>query len=251
MNQQNTQAPVALITGGAKRIGRVIVTQLHQAGYEVVIHYHHSATTAEQLSAELNKKRNESALMLQANLTSKEETDGIIYQAHQWKNRLDVLVNNASVFFPTATTACEEKDWDTLFTVNAKAPFKLSINAYPFLAKTQGSIINITDIHADYPFKGYAIYCQSKAALAAQTKALAREFAPKVRVNAVAPGAICWPEGESSLSKAQQMTIMKQTPMQTNGQPLDIAKAVLCLIANDFITGETIHVDGGRRLASF
>lgn len=243
MNQENKQdAPVVLVTGAAKRIGAVIAQYLHKAGFRVVVHCHQSQAAAKNLTDAMNQLRSDSATLLTADLCRPDLAVQLITDTLNWAGRLDLLVNNASLF------TRNEADWDAMFTLNVKAPFVLSNAAFPHLAKTQGSIINITDIHADKPLKDYAIYCQSKAALKMQTKALAREFAPNVRVNAVAPGAIMWPEKGNQLSEKQQQAIINKTLLKRHGNPLYIAQAVLALTNNVYITGQTVRVDGGRGL---
>lgn len=236
--------PTALITGASRRIGAAIATYLHQSGFRVLIHCHQSFDSALALAHVLNEKRTNTARVLSVDLSVKESAVELIHDTIDWARRLDVLVNNASVF------SRHEADWDRMFVTNVKAPFWLSHAAYPYLVKTQGTIINITDTHAQTPLKGYAMYCQTKAALAMQTKALASEFAPDIRVNAVAPGAIAWPEGDNSLSQKQQQAILAQTALHCHGTPLFIAKAVFALVDNPFITGQTLPVDGGRYILS-
>lgn len=248
MNPLNTQAPVALITGSARRIGATIAEYLHGAGYQVVIHYRHAKEDACALTQRLNQARLNSAFALCGDLTHPGVCEKLVQETIAWAKRLDLLVNNASLFLRTDITKPDEQDWHNLFMTNVHAPFWLSKSAYPYLAEQKGCIINITDLHATKPLKDYAIYCQSKAAFAMQTKVLAREFAPNVRVNAVAPGAIAWPEGENQLSKAIQEKIIAQTPLKKHGEPLYIAQALLALAQNPFVTGETLHVDGGRHL---
>ncbi len=204
MNQSDIQAPVALITGAARRIGAAIASYLHQAGYRIIIHYHHSDSEAHDLAQALNQQRTNSALTLVADLCQPNAADMLIANTIDWAGKLNLLVNNASIFMRTDPGAADIIAWDKLFNTNVKAPFLLSQAAFPYLAAQHGAIINITDAHADKPLKDYAVYCQTKAALNMQTKALAREFAPNVRVNAVAPGAIAWPEGENALSSVRQ-----------------------------------------------
>ena len=249
MKHGNKQANrVALITGAARRIGASIAFHLHQAGFNVIIHCHHSRQDAEKIALELNALRPHSALVIAADLTIKSEAIGLITQTLAWSQQLDLLVNNASLFYSTPQDTINDQQWESLFTVNVKAPFWLSTTARPFLAAKLGSIVNITDIHADKPLKGYSVYCQSKAALAMQTLALAREFAPEVRVNAVAPGAIIWPEAANALNHDQQQKIIAKTPLKQHGDPIYIAQAVLALAENPFITGQTLRVDGGRSI---
>lgn len=242
MNQDNKQdLPVALVTGAARRIGAVIVRHLHHAGFRVMIHCHQSHDAANALAQELNHLRADSARVFSADLSLTHTSPQLIEALIQWTGRLDLLVNNASIFVRD-----DGADWDGVFTINVKAHWLLSNAAHPYLAATQGSIVNITDIHAEQPLKGYAIYCQSKAAFAMQTKALAREFAPDVRVNAIAPGAITWPEQGNALSETLQREIIAKTWLKQHGNPMFIAQAVLALAENLFITGQILRVDGGR-----
>ena len=246
MNQENKQAGgVAPVTGAARRIGETIVRHLHQAGFDVVIHCHQSLACANILAEELNALRPLSACVLTADLRNEDEARGLIKTCIQWKHRLDLLVNNASVFIKTSA---DKSLWDELMTLNVKAPFWLSEEAFDALKAHKGSIINITDIHAEKPLKAYSMYCQTKAALKMQTEAFARDYAPDVRVNAVAPGAILWPEKDNHLSDAIKVQIINETPLKRHGDPKWIAQAVCFLAKNQFITGQTLRVDGGRSL---
>lgn len=247
MNQLDTQeAKTALITGAAQRIGAAIARYLHQKGFKVIIHCHRSLNAAKKLSHELNQERCDSAFVIKQDLCAKNAAAKLIQNSLQCSGRLDVLVNNASVFIRTPLNGFDENSWNQLFACNVKAPFLLSLNARPYLAATKGVIINITDIHGQKPLKDYAVYCQSKAALTMQTQALAREFAPDIRINAVAPGAICWPEKDNELSLEQRQRIIDKTPLKKHGHPLYIAQAVFALIDNAFISGQVLPVDGGR-----
>ncbi|MBL7481729.1 pteridine reductase [Legionella bononiensis] len=249
MNQNNKQeAKVALITGGARRVGAAIVKKLHGAGYKVVIHCRFSLNDAHALAVELNTKRVDSAFVLQRELTEEHAAFEMITTVSEWAGRLDLLVNSASVFIRNDSETFNEEDWQKLFDTNVKTPFLLSLAARPLLSKHFGAIINVTDIHAQKPLKGYSLYCQSKAALEMQTRSLAREFAPAIRVNAVAPGAIAWPEEANSLSVKEQQNIIDKTPLKCHGDPEFIAQAVLALAENPFITGQILNVDGGRSL---
>lgn len=244
MNHGNKQVSrVALVTGAARRIGAAIAVRLHQAGFHVIIHCHRSEEPARVLTAQLNHLRANSALVLVADLLIKSSALALIPSAIEWAGRLDLLVNNASIF---RRDSDNEADWDDLFLTNTRAPFWLSHAAYPYLAAQEGAIINLTDIHAEKPLKGYSVYCQSKAALALQTKALALKFAPKVRVNAIAPGAIAWPEDTNKIDQDIQTKIIKSTPLKRHGDPAFIAEALLNIALNPFITGQTLNVDGGR-----
>lgn len=249
MNQANKQAArAAIITGAGRRIGAAIARHLHQSGFRVIIHCHLSQLEAEAQANEMNAQRTDSALVISANLSLKKNAEILVKESMAWAGRLDLLVNNASLFATTPNDVFDEVLWDNLFTMNVKVPFWLSHRAYPYLKQQRGSIINLTDIHAHHPLKGHSIYCQTKASLAMQTKSLAREFAPHVRVNAIAPGAIAWPEHENKLSIGQQEKIIAKTPLKQHGNPAYIAQAVLALADNPFITGQTLAVDGGRGL---
>ncbi|BCA97025.1 pteridine reductase [Legionella antarctica] len=249
MNQANKQeAKVALVTGGARRIGAAIVKKLHESGYKVVIHCRRTLDDAHALAVQLNNLRVDSAFILPGELTEHEASQVMMTTIIDWAGRLDLLVNNAAVFMRTEDHSLNPKDWQTLFDTNVKAPYLLSLAAYPFLKAQQGAIVNITDIHAEKPLKGYSVYCQSKAALKMQTETLAREFAPEVRVNAVAPGATIWPEDANALNEAEKEKIIANTPLKTHGKPEYIAQAILALAQNPFITGQTLKVDGGRSL---
>lgn len=249
MNPANKQEEkVALVTGGARRIGAAIVKKLHAAGYKVVIHCRFSLAEAHALASELNDKRIDSAFVLKRELTEKDAATEIINTVNDWAGRLDLLVNNASVFMRTELDSFNETDWTILFDTHVKAPFLLSLAARPLLKEHFGAIINLTDIHAERPLKDYSVYCQSKAALEMQTKALAREFAPEIRVNAIAPGSTLWPEHHNSLDVAKQQEILDKTLLKNHGDPACIGQAVLALAENPFITGQILKVDGGRSL---
>ena len=227
---------VALITGGARRIGATIASYLHDYGFNIVIHCHHSQETATHLSKTLNSKRENSAKVVVANLNNVDSIHTLVADSLAFYNRLDVVINNASVFIKDKDT----KEFTEMLAVNLQAPYWLNKFAYPYLQAVKGSIVNITDTHAHKPLKEYSAYCQ--------TKSLALEFAPDVRVNAVAPGATLWPEGLNTLSNSKMQTIISKTPLKRHGDPLYIAKAVFSLIDNDFITGQEIVVDGGRNI---
>ena len=250
MNSKKTQVcGTALVTGAARRIGAAIATMLHDAGYDVVIHAHQSLNAAHALAAVLNAKRRDSACVCVADLSLKNAAVDLIQQAIAWRQRLDVLINNASCFIQTPIGAVDEAVWDTLWAVNTKAPFYLSEAAHAALVQSDnGNIINMTDIHAEKPLRDYIAYTQTKAALKLQTESLAREYAPNIRVNAVAPGAIVLPEGDNALDSVQQAHILSKTPLGRWGAPEWVAKAVLDLITNNYMTGQTLRVDGGRSI---
>jgi len=249
VNQDNKQANrVVLVTGAARRVGAAVAEACHAAGFRVAIHCRHSLTEAHELAAKLNALRPDSAAVFPADLADPAIAPLLIEHVLDWTGRLDLLVNNASLFFRTDYNSMNMDDWHSLFTVNVQTPFALSIAARPALAAQQGSIVNITDIHAERPLKGYSVYCQSKAALMMQTRSLAREFAPDVRVNAVAPGSVAWPEQDNALSADIQKTIIASTPLKRHGTPEYIAQAVLALAENTFVTGQILNVDGGRSI---
>lgn len=240
---------VALVTGSARRIGAGIAQHCHQLGYNVIIHANTSVDAAEQLAAELNQQRPDSAVVLLADLRELSACQRLIEQAVTAWGRLDVLVNNASVFFPTSAATATEADWQLLLDINVKAPTFLAQLAYPELKKQGGCVVNLLDVHADNPLKGYSIYSISKAALQMATKALAQEFGPDVRVNAVAPGNILWPEGEANaLSDDKKQVLVQRNYLHRQGSVAEVAEAVGFLIQRaGFTTGEVIAVAGGRR----
>ncbi len=247
MNQAKIQdRGVALVTGGARRIGETLVRTLHAKGFDVVIHCHHSISEAGVLTDELNHTRHKSACVVEADLAKTDVLKALIDEACAWQGRLDVLINNASLFVKTVPGELDDALWEKLWSINVKAPYYLSEYAHKALVKAKGTIINITDIHADKLLKDYEVYVQTKAALKMQTKALARAYAPSVRVNAVAPGAILWPEVDNAFYKALQENIIAKTPLKCHGTPEWIADAVMSLVLNPFITGQTLRVDGGR-----
>ncbi|KKO49807.1 pteridine reductase [Arsukibacterium sp. MJ3] len=243
-----SQAPVALVTGSAKRLGRQIICQLHQAGYRVIIHYNQSADDAYSLADSLNQQRPESAVTLQANLLDMPSLTQLAAQALACFNRLDVLVNNASSFYSTPLATASLSDWDDLFGSNVKAPYFLAQALAPELAKQHGCIINMVDIHAKQPLQEHSVYCMAKAALLMMTKSLARELAPTIRVNGIAPGAILWPSQQ--LADTDKAAILQQIPLQRTGTPEDIANTVLFLLQSPYISGQIITVDGGRSLGT-
>lgn len=240
-------SPVVLITGAARRVGAEIARTLHAAGASVVLHYRASATEAERLAADLNVRREKSALAIRHDLRDSDDLPQLVAAAVAHFGRLDALVNNASSFFPTPVGSIDEKAWDDLIGSNLKGPLFLSQAAAPHLARTHGCIVNITDIHAERPLKGYPLYCAAKAGLLGLTRALALELGPTVRVNAVAPGAIEWPENATDFPPDEQQAIVEHTLLKRVGSPGDIARTVKFLILDaPYITGQVINVDGGR-----
>jgi pteridine reductase len=244
------QDKVVLITGGAKRVGAAICRRLHAAGARLMLHYRSSAGEARLLQAELNRARADSVALIQADLLDIAKLPSIVEQTVLRFGRLDALVNNASSFFTTTMGEIEPAQWDNLMGTNVRAPLFLAQAAAAPLRRSQGAIVNITDIHAERPLKHYLVYSTAKAALSGLTRALARELAPEVRVNAVAPGPILWPEADDSFDEVSRQRIISHTPLKREGEPDDVARAVHFLLAEaPYVTGETIAVDGGRGIA--
>jgi pteridine reductase len=234
----------ALITGGAQRIGAQIAQTLHDNGFNVIIHYRHSKQAAEALAQALNAQRSDSALIIQAELSSLKDIQALSQSIDQ----LDVLVNNASVFYPTPVDETDRDTWHNIMDTNVMAPFFLSQSLTNTLRKTSGCIINIIDIHAERPLKNHAIYNISKAGIAMMTKSLAKELAPEIRVCGVSPGSILWPENEASLTDEQKNKMLNKIALGKQGSATDIANTVLFLANSAYITGQIISVDGGRTL---
>jgi pteridine reductase len=240
-------APVVLITGAAKRIGRSIARRMHARGFSIAIHHRSSTAEAEQLKEELEQLRSDSTLVLQAELAEFDRLPEMIAKTVGKFGRLDALVNNASGFFPTPIGTTQDSDWQKLFAANAWAPFFLSQAATPHLLASKGSIVNIVDIYAERALKDHTVYCMAKAALAMMTQSLAKELAPNVRVNGIAPGAIMWPD--AGKSDADKNIILANTALQRAGNPEEIAEVVRWLIEDaSYCTGEIVRVDGGRHL---
>jgi pteridine reductase len=241
------QGKVVLISGGAKRVGAAICRRLHEAGANLMIHYRSSVTEAEALCDELNRNRPDSAALVQADLHDVERLPELVAATMKHYGRLDVLINNASSFYPTAVGEIGEKDWHDLLGTNLKAPLFLSQAAAEPLRHSHGCIVNITDIHAERPMKSYVVYSIAKAGLVALTKSLAHELGPEVRVNAVAPGPIMWPEEDPTFDDQERRRIVAHTLLKREGSPDDIARAVLFLVKDaPYITGTILPVDGGR-----
>ena len=239
------QGKVVLVTGAARRIGAAIARRLHAAGANVVIHYRGAESDAMRLEAELNGARADSALKVKGDLLAPVAPQALVGAAlERWK-RLDLLVNNASAFYPTPVGEIEAGHWEELVGSNLRAPLFLAQAAAPHLAAAGGSIVNIADIHAERPLKGYLVYSVSKSGIVALTHALALELAPAVRVNAVAPGAIAWPE-DGQFAPGERERILATTPLARTGTPQDVAQAVHFLATAPFVTGHVLAVDGGR-----
>jgi len=247
MPEQTLNDKVILVTGAARRIGAAIVTCLHENGARVAIHYRGSGDEAEDLANRLNGVRAHSAMAVQSDLMDVDSLPLLISNVFDWGGRLDGLVNNASSFYPTPIGNIDEEQWDELIGSNLKAPLFLSQAAASHLRDSSGAIVNIVDIHADRPLNDHSVYGSAKAGLAMLTRSLAKDLAPDVRVNGVAPGAILWPE--NGMEESIQQSILDQIPLKRPGTPEDIAGCVLYLLRDaTYITGQIIPVDGGRSI---
>ena len=244
---ESLDGKVALVTGGARRVGAAIARRLHAAGASVLIHYRDSEADADAILGELNGRRPKSAASVKAELLAPIAPRALVSAALDSFGRLDLLVNNASSFFPIGIGAVEPSHWEELIGSNLRAPLFICQEAAPELAKNAGAIVNIVDIHADRPLKGYPVYSIAKGGLAAMTRSLAIELAPKVRVNGVSPGAIAWPE-DGQFDPAERQRIVATTPLARVGAPEDIAQAVHFLACATYVTGQIIAVDGGRSI---
>jgi len=239
-----------LVTGAAKRVGRSIARELHAAGANILIHYRTAVGDAEAICTELNALRSGSALCQQADLLDVDALSELVNKTVAHFGRLDALVNNASTFFATPLGRIDQAAWDDLIGSNLKAPLFLTQAAAPYLKAAHGAVVNITDIHAERPLAGYPLYCAAKAGLLGLTRALAIDLAPDIRVNAVAPGPILWPDDngiEGGFDQQTRERIVAHTLLKHEGSPNDIARTVRFLL-NDapYITGQVINVDGGR-----
>ena len=240
--------PVALVTGAARRIGAAIVRTLHASGYDIALHYRDSAEQAQALAAELERARAGSTLLLQADLAEFDRLPELVARCIGRFGHLDALVNNASTFTPTPIGTATPAQWDALFASNARAPFFLAQAAAPHLRATRGAIVNLADLYAERPLREHTLYCMAKAALLMMTRSLALELGPEVRVNAVSPGAILWPEDRSDT--AAQQAMLARTPLGRTGTPEEVAQAVHWLLRDaHYSTGQVLHLDGGRMLA--
>lgn len=243
------QGKVMLVTGGGKRVGAAICRRLHAAGATIALHYRASATEAQALQDELNEARPESAAAFSADLLDMAALQQMVRQVIARFGRLDALVNNASSFYATPLADVDEQQWHDLLGTNLRAPLFLAQAAADELRRRHGCIVNIVDIHAERPMHGHLLYSVAKAGLVALTRGLAQEMAPQVRVNAVAPGVILWPENGEWEDSLQQRKIVAHTLLKREGEPDDIAKTVAFLIKDaPYITGQVIAVDGGRSI---
>jgi pteridine reductase len=238
---------VALITGAARRIGAAIACTLHAEGADVAIHYRESGDAANAVAEDLNAMRADSAATFAADLNDLASLNHLVDDVRAWRSRLDILVNNASSFYPTPVGEITEDQWDDLIGTNLKAPLFLSQAALPALRQARGVIINIVDIHSQRPLRNHTVYGLAKAGLAMLTRSLAKDLAPEVRVNGVSPGAILWPE--NGMSGATKDAILEQVPLGRPGTPDDVANAVLFMAKDaNYVTGQIIAIDGGRSI---
>lgn len=238
-------APVVLITGAAQRLGAGMAKHFHQHGYSVVISYQNSEQAAQNLVNELNQQRRQSAYAMPLNLGDSASFKGFAKQLESQVGRLDVLINNASAFYPTPFEQSMDSQWAELIDVNVKAAYFLSQTLHTQLSANNGCIINMVDIYAQKPLKNHPIYSISKAAMAMLTQSLALELAPAIRVNGISPGAILWPENSNP---EWEQSLLEKIPLQTVGSIEAIAKTAYLLADNHYITGQIIAVDGGRSL---
>jgi pteridine reductase len=240
--------PVALITGGAKRVGAVIARTLHAAGYDLALHCRHSMDEAAALATELEAQRRDSVLILQAELADIGALPQLVDDTLTRYGQLDALINNASAFYPTPVGTATATQWNELFASNAQAPFFLTQAAAPALRATHGAVVNIVDIYATRALADHPIYVMAKSALVAMTRTLALDLSPEIRVNGVAPGAVMWPSDGKPYDDQQAM--LARTPLGRAGTPEDVASAVLWLLRDaPFVTGQIIPVDGGRSVS--
>jgi pteridine reductase len=245
--EQAMQGKVVLVTGGAKRVGAAICRRLHAAGAQLAIHYRSSEQEALGLQKELNAMRPKSAAVFQADLLEQNALPQLVHMVIKRFGQLDALVNNASSFYATPLAEVDGEQWDDLLGTNLRAPLFLAQAAADELRRQHGCVVNIADIHAERPMRGHLLYSVAKAGLVALTRGLAQEMAPQVRVNAVAPGVIIWPEGEEWMDEEQRRKIVAHTLLKREGEPDDIARTVAFLIHDaPYITGQVIAVDGGR-----
>jgi pteridine reductase len=242
-----SRTPAVLVTGAARRIGAAIASALHARGCRVFLHYHSSADQARALAGKLNALREGSAECLEADLAGPDGAERLATLLRERSDHLDLLVNNASRFYPTPAGEVTPESWDDLLGSNLRGPFFLTQALLPELRAAQGNIVNILDIHAERPMRRHSVYCMAKAGLAMMTLSLARELGPEIRVNGVSPGAILWPEDEPP--DAVKQHILGRTALKKLGAPEDIAGAVVYLgLDAPYVTGQILAVDGGRSL---
>ena len=245
VNGESLEGRWALVTGAARRIGAVIAEALHQAGAGVIIHCFNSTEAADALAEQLNGERAGTALTIQCDLRDTSGLDRMLAEVTERSGRLDVLVNNASSFYPTPPGSITPEQWHDLIGTNLKAPLFLSQAAMPHLRKTRGTIVNIVDVHWQRPLRNHPVYGAAKAGLAMLTRSLAKDLGPDIRVNGVSPGAILWPE--AGMPERTRESIIRQIPLKRPGEPQDVAAAVLFLVRDaPYVNGQILAVDGGR-----
>ncbi|RZP03111.1 MAG: pteridine reductase [Gammaproteobacteria bacterium] len=233
------------LTGGAKRIGKVTCNDFHQKGYDVIFHYNQSSKEAKEIEDRLNKLRENSCFIVQADFNDPDSVRKLQENIAQITNKLDVLINNASSFYPTPLENATSQEWSDLMNTNATAPLFLTQALLPFIKNAKGSVINISDTLAPSGIKNFSLYAGAKSALEGITKSLAKELAPDIRVNAISPGAILWPEDED-LTDEQKQDRLKKVALGRIGKPEDISSLAVFLSSANYITGQIIKVDGGR-----
>jgi pteridine reductase len=246
-SESDSTQKTALVTGAAARIGAAVAAALHDRGCRVLMHYNSNAGDAERLSERLNRLRPGSAATAQADLSTAAGVESLASKVGQTFGTLDVLVNNASRFYPTPIGEAQAWQWEDLVNSNLRGPWFLVQALLGPLRAAGGSVVNIIDVHAERPMKGHAVYCITKAGLAMMTRCLASELGPDIRVNGVSPGAILWPEAEPD--EAGKRAILERTALKRLGDPADIASAVVYLaLEAPYVTGQILAVDGGRTL---
>ena len=239
------QGRAVLITGAARRVGAEIARVLHAAGANVLLHYRSSAEDAAALAAELNALRPDSAASAECDLLDVAQLPALVARAVHRFGGLDVLINNASTFYPTPLGDITEIDWEDLVGTNLKAPLFLAQAAFAPLRERAGLVLNVADIHGLRPLRHHTVYSPAKAGLIMLTQSLARELAPQVRVNAIAPGPVQFPE--KGLTEEMQQAIIEKTLLKRRGSPEDIARAALFFASEaPYVTGQILAVDGGR-----
>lgn len=240
---------VAVVTGGARRIGRAIAEHLHEIGFDIALHYRSSEGSAQELAKELCAIRKGSCQLFQADLQDREQVGTLAGKLQAQYASIDLLVNNASGFAPTPIAKCTPEEWDTMLDANLRGPYFLIQGLLPAMRSGGASIVNLLDVHVDRPLRDYNAYGAAKAGMASLTRSLAVELGPDIRVNGVAPGAILWPEGDGAYDESMREKTLEQTPLKRLGEPIDIARTVGFLACDaPFITGQVIVVDGGRGL---
>ena len=248
MKHTMLEGKTALVTGGVRRIGAAIARTLHEAGMDLALHYRSSADAAAVLRDELEARRPGSVTLIRADLLDTAQLPMLVERVIEARGRLDLLVNNASSFYPTPVGSVTEVQWDDLLGSNLKAPFFLCQAAAAELRQRRGCIVNLVDIHAQRPMSGHAVYCIAKAGLAMLTRSLAWDLGPEIRVNGLAPGAILWPEKDTTVGHRDD--ILSRTALKVEGQPDDIARGVLFLARDaGYVTGQILAIDGGRSLS--